>query len=213
MKNTCIRFVTPAMSVMVVLLASSCGEQVEVSTAADTVSNTVVEEAIEQPVEVRDVTVQGSAIEVSAVGTPETSTNPSTNPSTMSGPYISVDADGSVMNSPAADTVVVPPVVVKPVDIDPLQARERLSEVVVLDVRTPAEFAQGHIDGAINVDVLSSEFETTIAQLDPEKTYLVHCAVNTKNGRAEQAMDTMLDMGFNKLENLVGGYNAWAGTM
>lgn len=100
-----------------------------------------------------------------------------------------------------------------PVDVEVSAARENLSEVVVLDVRTPQEFSQGHIDGAINIDVHSADFANKVAQLDPKQTYLVHCAVNPKNGRAEKAMDTMSELGFNNLQNLVGGYSEWSGTL
>src|SRR5262245_34037208 len=49
--------------------------------------------------------------------------------------------------------------------------------VVVLDVRTPSEFAAGHIAGATNVDFQAGDFAERLAKLDRERTYLVHCAV------------------------------------
>lgn len=45
----------------------------------------------------------------------------------------------------------------------------------MIDVRTPAEFASGHLEGAINIDVQSPDFDQQVAQLDPSATYLVYC--------------------------------------
>ena len=82
-------------------------------------------------------------------------------------------------------------------------------ERVVLDVRTPAEHAAGRIAGAVNVNVDAPDFEARIAALDRSKTYLVHCSANVPNGRSARAMRTMNQLGFDTVENLVGGYNAW----
>ena len=80
---------------------------------------------------------------------------------------------------------------------------------VVLDVRTPAEHAAGRIPGAVNIDVDAPDFQTRVAALDRAKTWLVHCSANVPNGRSARAMRTMNQLGFDAVENLVGGYNAW----
>ena len=82
-------------------------------------------------------------------------------------------------------------------------------EVVVLDVRTPEEYAAGHIDGALNVPVNQEDFASEISSLDREATYVVHCAGNAPGGRADVAIDQMRERGFKRIENLVGGYNAY----
>lgn len=80
------------------------------------------------------------------------------------------------------------------------------SNVVILDVRTPSEFAEGHIDGAINIDVESGTFESAIAGLDKNATYAVYC----RSGRRSAiATDAMASLGFAKLYNLDGGTGAW----
>ena len=53
---------------------------------------------------------------------------------------------------------------------------EKGLKVVVLDVRTPKEFKEGHIPGATNIDFTTPDFEKRIGKLDKSKTYLVHCA-------------------------------------
>jgi phage shock protein E len=80
------------------------------------------------------------------------------------------------------------------------------NEVVVLDVRSPDEFASGHIKGATNIDFLENDFAERLAKLDREKTYLVHCAAG---GRSTKALPKLSKLGFNHIIHLDGGLNAW----
>jgi rhodanese-related sulfurtransferase/thioredoxin-related protein len=78
---------------------------------------------------------------------------------------------------------------------------------VILDVRTPAEFAAGHILGAMNLDVTAPDFEQKAALLDRNKIYLVHCATGVRSARA---CDKLNQLDFPNLYNLPGGFRAWA---
>lgn len=78
---------------------------------------------------------------------------------------------------------------------------------VILDVRTPAEFASGHLDGAINVDVQSPEFEAVVSALELDGSYLVYCR---SGNRAATAIDRMSALGFTSLQN-GGGLDDAAG--
>ena len=83
------------------------------------------------------------------------------------------------------------------------------SEVVILDVRTPGEFASGHIQGAINIDVEGPDFQSQIATLDKSKEYAIYC----RSGRRSiVAADLMSDKGFTKLSNLESGIISWQGS-
>jgi phage shock protein E len=63
---------------------------------------------------------------------------------------------------------------------------------VLIDVRTPAEFAEGHLVGAVNVPVESPDFAAAVAALDPDAEYLVYC----RSGRRSAiAVDAMRDVG------------------
>lgn len=73
------------------------------------------------------------------------------------------------------------------------------SGAVLIDVRTPAEFASGHLEGAINIDVQSPDFDQRVAQLDPSTTYLVYCRSGNRSGAA---IDRMQGLGFTDLTNL-----------
>ena len=94
-------------------------------------------------------------------------------------------------------------------DVSAATALVRPANVVVLDVRTPAEFAAGHIEGAVNVDVSGDDFRARVGELDRARTYLVHCTKNVEHGRTDQALAVMSELGFGALQNLVGGYVAW----
>ena len=80
-------------------------------------------------------------------------------------------------------------------------------DIVILDVRTSGEAAQGEIKGSINIDVHSHDFKEKIAALDKDKTYLVYCRSGV---RSVKALNIMCESGFSKLFNLQGGYMAWS---
>lgn len=65
----------------------------------------------------------------------------------------------------------------------------------VIDVRTPEEYAAGHIEGAVLVDVQASTFDEDIAGLDPDATYVVYCRSGNRSAQAAQRMrDAGLDV-------------------
>ena len=78
--------------------------------------------------------------------------------------------------------------------------------VVLLDVRTPSEFASGHLAGATNIDFESGTFATDILKLDKAKTYAVYCRSGNRSG---QATAIMAKDGFKSIINLDGGINNW----
>lgn len=63
----------------------------------------------------------------------------------------------------------------------------------VIDVRTPDEFASGHLDGALNFDIQGSMFATEIGALDKSANYVIYCR---SGNRAGQAVTYMQDSGF-----------------
>lgn len=80
--------------------------------------------------------------------------------------------------------------------------------VQIIDVRSPEEFAAGHIDGAINYNVEGPEFATQIAGLDPAGTYAVYCR---SGNRSQVAVAVMADAGIPGIYELETGINEWAG--
>lgn len=90
-----------------------------------------------------------------------------------------------------------------PVEFDKLRGG---TNTVVLDVRTPAEFAEGHLPEAKLLDYRSPNFAAEVAKLDKSKTYLVHCAAG---GRSARACTKMISLGITNVVNLDGGLGAW----
>lgn len=78
--------------------------------------------------------------------------------------------------------------------------------VVVLDVRTPSEYAQGHIAKAINIDFEAATFNSEIAKLDNTKTYAVYCHSGRRSAIATTAMARA---GFERIFNLQNGLADW----
>ena len=76
----------------------------------------------------------------------------------------------------------------------------------VIDVRTPAEFAAGHIPGALNINVESGSFAEEIAELEQSETYVVYCRTGR---RSALAADQMAEAGFTTVKDL-GGLSSWA---
>lgn len=79
-------------------------------------------------------------------------------------------------------------------------------DVTVLDVRTPAEFATGHIDGAINIPVDEVATHASRIAAAVGRPLLVVCQVGPRAKRAISALD---DVGYTDTTLLVGGFNAW----
>jgi len=59
----------------------------------------------------------------------------------------------------------------------------------MIDVRTPAEYAEGHLDGAVNIDIQDQAlFEAAIADLDPDAAYVVYCRSGNRSAAATAQM-------------------------
>jgi rhodanese-related sulfurtransferase len=86
------------------------------------------------------------------------------------------------------------------------QAKTQEAGVVILDVRTKAEFDEGHIANAININVESNEFLSEISKLDKSKTYAVYCR---SGRRSADALAKMTNEQFISLSHLDGGVIDW----
>lgn len=82
--------------------------------------------------------------------------------------------------------------------------------VQLIDVRTAAEYQEGHIDDAINFDILKREsFEKQLAALDKNQPVYIYCK---KGGRSSRAAELMKEMGFTRVYDYSGGYGDWVKT-
>ena len=80
-------------------------------------------------------------------------------------------------------------------------------QLVVLDVRTAREFAEGHVPGAVNIS--HDELESRLGELQPElgSEVVVYCR---SGRRAEMALDILEKAGFKRLYHLEGDFQAWS---
>ncbi|XVX20785.1 rhodanese-like domain-containing protein [Actinomycetota bacterium] len=92
------------------------------------------------------------------------------------------------------------------VDVATFATRLAVPGTTVLDVRTPAEFASGHLPDAVNIDVESPDFGQRIGALAKDKPYAVYCRSGNRSGVAVQQM---ADAGFTHTYHLDGGIGAW----
>jgi len=87
-----------------------------------------------------------------------------------------------------------------------IQANQGNAGFVILDVRTPQEYAEGHIQGAINIDYNASGFQNKVGKLDKTKTYLVYCHTGIRSAAASKIM---VSLGFKNVNNMTGGITDW----
>lgn len=77
-------------------------------------------------------------------------------------------------------------------------------DAVIVDVRTPEEYAAGHLDGAVNINLQSGAFEDEISQLPADGEYIVYCRSGNRSAQAVAIMD---GLGFENVTD-AGGIDA-----
>ena len=87
-----------------------------------------------------------------------------------------------------------------------IQENQDNPDFVIIDVRTPQEFAEEHIENAANIDFYSETFRGELDNLDKNKTYLIYCRVG---GRSGSALNIMAELNFKEVYNILGGINQW----
>lgn len=105
----------------------------------------------------------------------------------------------------AEDEPTAPPVVI----VSAKQAQQKIQadpKIIIVDVRTAKEFAEGHLPKAINIDVKSKDFSEKLAKLDRTKTYLVHCL---SGARSTKSLAIWKKLKFKKLLHLDSGFLGW----
>lgn len=78
-------------------------------------------------------------------------------------------------------------------------SESKAADVVILDVRTPQEFRDQAVEGAVNIDITDSRFIARVNELDKTKTYKLYCRSGNRSSMAESLMKAE---GFKHLENL-----------
>ncbi|EGY24847.1 rhodanese-like domain protein [Desulfovibrio sp. A2] len=87
-----------------------------------------------------------------------------------------------------------------------IEQRQADDAFMVLDVRTPPEFAEGHLQGARNIDFTSPEFRDRVRSLNRNRTYLMYCR---SGNRSTKALEVFRELGFTSVLHMNGGTLAW----
>ena len=89
---------------------------------------------------------------------------------------------------------------------DAFASASKKKNAVVVDVRTPQEFEQGHIPEAININFFDPQFKWQILELDKDKKYYLYCK---NENRSDRSMKFMEENGYKQVYMLKNGYEDW----
>ncbi|MEY3368852.1 MAG: hypothetical protein RI973_2007 [Bacteroidota bacterium] len=106
--------------------------------------------------------------------------------------------------APAAKEAAKP--VYEEISLEEFKVKMKEPGVVILDVRTPEETADGKVEGAMELNFYDEDFAQKLARLDRKKTYLVYCHAG---GRSTEVCQQMQSQGFQRVYNFKGGYSNW----
>ena len=121
---------------------------------------------------------------------------------------LTVVLNGAICAGPASAGKPPAAATVKNVAPDEAEALMKNSpNLIILDVRTPDEFAEGHIPGAMNADFLGDDFEKHIAALPADRPLIVHCAAGNRSARAVAKIAAMQKSA--QIFHLKLGFNGW----
>jgi phage shock protein E len=94
--------------------------------------------------------------------------------------------------------------------LSPEQFNQKLiasSDRTLLDVRTPEEYAEGHLTDAKLINYYNDDFKSQLALLDKSKPVFVYCRSGKRSGASAQLL---IELGFKEVYDLQGGFTAWA---
>ena len=95
------------------------------------------------------------------------------------------------------------------VGIDEFKTEISKSDVQLVDVRTAQEYSEGHIPGAMNIDVNAPDFEEKIKALDKKENVAIYCR---SGRRSKMAANKLTAAGFKVIE-LNTGFLSWDGAV
>ena len=89
---------------------------------------------------------------------------------------------------------------------DEFEKGMKKNNAVLVDVRMPQEFEQGHIEGAVNINFFDPNFKNQLLDLEKNKKYYLYCK---NDSRSERAAEFLLQNDFPHVYVLEGGYTSW----
>lgn len=86
-------------------------------------------------------------------------------------------------------------------------SQNELNSVILVDVRTIEEYEAGHLENARNINWYDQDFAEQFSKVSKDETIYVYCK---KGGRSAKAQHLLDSLGYKKVVNLEGGYDAWS---
>ena len=86
-------------------------------------------------------------------------------------------------------------------------SQKDINNAILIDVRTPEEYQEGHLENAININWYDADFQNQAEELDKKKTLYVYCK---KGGRSAKAAHLLDSLGY-EVVDLLGGYDEYIG--
>lgn len=80
------------------------------------------------------------------------------------------------------------------------------NDIQLLDVRTSKEFEEGHLENALNIDVLEDDFSKKAEKLDSDKPVYLYCRSGNRSAKASAILN---DLGFKEVYDMEGGFLLW----
>ncbi len=116
---------------------------------------------------------------------------------------ISFIACGQKENSKSNNTNAAQAVIslISPADLNSVN-----KDIILIDVRTPQEFASGHLENAVNMNYFDGDFYAQLKTLDKNKPVYLYCKSGRRSANAAEKLE---DMGFVKIYDLEGGTSNW----
>lgn len=96
--------------------------------------------------------------------------------------------------------------VISLITVEEMDTLIKTKGIVLIDVRTPEEYSQGYIEGAVNIDYKDSDFENLISKIDKSKPVAIYCRSGVRSGKSAVLMKKL---GFAKVYDLKGGILKW----
>lgn len=97
---------------------------------------------------------------------------------------------------------------VRVVDVSTYETQLKQPNVQLIDVRTPAEYAEGHIANSKNINITGEDFDQQVALLDKSKPVMLYCKSGVRSAKASLRLK---ELGFENITDLEGGFSNWSG--
>ncbi len=95
---------------------------------------------------------------------------------------------------------------VRVVDVATYETEMSKPNVQLIDVRTPAEYAEGHVANSKNINITGEDFDAQVALLDKSKPVLLYCKSGMRSAKASLRLK---ELGFENITDLDGGFGTW----